>query len=133
MNIQDIVDVAIECNSGWNSLIEPLIDYVEDYNNKVANEENKITITQIKEKFGGLEFYTNNTTKELDKMVHQARINSYKKCEICGSEENVGQTTDGWITTCCEKCVRDIVNSNKMSRKWRKIGSKRNKTIKYEK
>ena len=131
--MQNRVDVAIECGQGWNSLIVPLIDYVEDHNSKVTNEEDKITITQIKEKFGGLEFYTHNTTKELEKMIREARNKSYKKCEICGSEENVGQTTDGWITTCCEKCIREFVNSDKISRKWRKVGSKKDKIIKYEK
>ena len=51
--IRDRVEIDFECGSGWDKIIEPLINYVEDYNKKAEKEEDKIIIAQIKEKFGG--------------------------------------------------------------------------------
>ena len=62
-----------------------------------------ITITQIKEKFGGLRFYYDGGDDTIDGMVCLAESLSYRICEECGTTINVGQT-QGWIVTCCKPC-----------------------------
>ena len=62
---------GIECGKGWYKLIEPIIKYIEEYNQD-KKEEDKIKIIQIKEKFGELRFYTNFGTEELHKMIEEA-------------------------------------------------------------
>ena len=53
---------GIECGEGWKHLYQPIIDYIEKYNN---SHTDKIEIHQIKEKFGTLSFYTSKKTDEL--------------------------------------------------------------------
>ena len=101
---------GVECGPGWNELIAPLFDYIQKYN-EGKDEEEQIVITQIKEKFGGLRFYTNFVTDELDKMIDKAEEESYNVCETCGTRKDVGETIDGWYETICHECLKKNVES----------------------
>lgn len=107
---------GVECGEGWNKLIQPLFDYIENYNQDKAKDE-QIKILQVKEKFGSLRFYTNFTTSELNKMEEDAEDKSYHTCEICGSTENIGHTI-GWITTLCHNCVKENAIKNNNHKIW---------------
>lgn len=107
------------CGIGWKSLIDPILEYIQSYNEKCCNDEDKIEVLQIKEKFGGLRIYTDKTTEELEEMMNKAELESFKTCEICGTKENVGQIMTGWIKTCCRKCAEEVVNSRGGSATWR--------------
>ena len=96
---------GIECDHGWDDLIKPLFDYIEDYNKK--HPEDPITIQQVKEKFGGLRFYVDHETPELHDMIKKAEEESFYVCETCGSRENVGMTGGSWYSTVCEKCLKE--------------------------
>lgn len=95
---------GIECGEGWKEALKPIFAYIEEYN---KNNEEKIEIHQIKEKFGGLRCYCNFVTNELNEIIRNAEYECSNTCELCGSKENVG-TTLGWITTCCEDCVKKM-------------------------
>ena len=99
---------GIECEKGWFKLLEPIFDYIKEYN-KDKDDEHKIQITQIKEKWGTLRVYVNFGTDELFKLIDEAEDKSETVCEFCGSEENVGTVLTGWFRTICEKCVKDCV------------------------
>jgi hypothetical protein len=59
-----------------------------------------ITASQVKEKFGGLRFYTNGYTDEVSGMIRMAEAMSYRTCEVCG---NPGRSNNhGWISTLCD-------------------------------
>ena len=59
-----------------------------------------ITASQVKEKFGGLRFYTNGFTDEVSGMIRMAESMSYRTCEVCGSP---GRSNNyGWISTLCD-------------------------------
>jgi hypothetical protein len=59
-----------------------------------------ITASQVKEKFGGLRFYTNVYTDEISGMMSMAEGMSYRTCEVCG---NPGRANNyGWISTLCD-------------------------------
>lgn len=64
-----------------------------------------VSITQIKEKFGGLRFYYSGGDDTTYGMVSLAESLSYKICEKCGTTINIGQTS-GWITTLCKECAK---------------------------
>lgn len=111
-----------ECGPGWDKIIEPLINYIDEYNKSASVP---IEITQIKEKFGGLRFYTDNEPEDFRELVKTAEEESYKTCEICGTKENVGHTL-GWIQTICKDCLYTQVNDSHCTiseKKWRPIGS----------
>ena len=57
---------------------------------------------QVKEKFGGLRFYMDYATKEMNKLVSKTESKSYVTCEYCGKEGK--ETGSGWIKTLCQEC-----------------------------
>lgn len=106
---------GIECGDGWKGLYQPIINYIDQYNN--SHEDSHIYIDQIKEKFGGLRFYwsAENISKEVEDKLHEmvsvAEEESYKVCETCGSREDVGITVGGWYRTICRKCLHELLNN----------------------
>ena len=83
---------------GWASLVQPLIDQ--------CNKEG-VKIIQVKEKFGGLRFYTDRGSPELEKAISDAENRSFDICEDCGSEQSVTvapRTGRYWTKTLCAAC-----------------------------
>lgn len=59
-------------------------------------------VAQIKEKFGGLRFYSDSLTSEMHEAVREAEAESFRTCEDCGAPgEHRG---GGWIRTLCDAC-----------------------------
>jgi hypothetical protein len=84
-----------ECNSGWYQLIKDLIiDLIELGWNK--------EICQVKEKFGGLRFYTNEVSDEMYVRISKAEYLSYQTCEVTGKPGQL-RTDLGWIETLCDE------------------------------
>lgn len=97
---------GIEYDRGWYHIINPLFDYIAEYNKE--NPNNKIVIQQVKEKFGSLNFYVSHGDKALYDMIDKAETESWETCESCGSKENVIHT-EGWIWTVCKDCLQKSV------------------------
>ena len=97
---------GIECGRGWYDIINPLFDYIAEYNKK--NPDNKIKVLQVKEKFGELRFYISHGDKTLYDMIDKAEKESWETCESCGSRDNVIHT-EGWIWTVCKDCLQKSV------------------------
>lgn len=86
---------AVECDKGWAKLYEPLLTICE---------EEGVRVAQVKEKFGGLRFYTCGEVSELLKeMIDTAEMLSYKTCECCG-EPGIRRNNTYWIKTLCNTC-----------------------------
>lgn len=81
-------------SDGWLPLIQEMIQAMieQGWNKEIA---------QVKEKFGGLRFYTNGTSDDVHKIIRWGEEKSYTICEACGSKQDVSQTKGGWITTLC--------------------------------
>lgn len=99
------------CPEGWIDVVDEMIDHIQnhiDNHNKWAKTDGdkieQLTCLQIKEKFGGLRFYTSGGDEYCYGIVSFVEAYSYEICQDCGSNQNVGQTISGWITTVCEKC-----------------------------
>lgn len=87
-----------DINKGWYLLVKQLIE-------ELINAGWDKKILQVKEKFGGLRFYTAGLTEEQNKIVSKYESLSYKTCEECGEP---GKTNNsGWITTLCDKHFKD--------------------------
>jgi hypothetical protein len=91
-----------QCGEGWNSLIAPLCDEVLRMGG---------TITQIKEKFGALNFHYRLPAKikaaqrrKFQRKVMQAMAASLKICETCGGP---GELTNlrGVLLVACAVCL----------------------------
>jgi hypothetical protein len=80
---------------GWYPLIKDLItDLIELGWDKQT--------CQVKEKFGGLRFYINAASDDVNKRIRIAEDLSYKTCETCGEKGEL-KTKMGWYTTLCDK------------------------------
>jgi hypothetical protein len=83
--------------------LKALSEYIYDNAPRKKQDPITVTVTQIKEKFGGLCFYYFGGDAEISGMVHLIESMSYRTCETCGTTQGVGQTK-GWIYTCCKDC-----------------------------
>ncbi len=111
---------GVECRKGWHKLIQPVLDYVNDWNKN--NPDSLIVIEQIKEKFARLEIYVKNATPELKDLIEEAKEKASKTCEICGDTTDVGMyvTIGHWYTTMCRKCAVETSAENSYhAGKWR--------------
>ena len=92
---------GMECGNGWFTLIKKLCEKIE----KQLKKEKNTTyhLAQIKEKFGGLRWYDENSSKEINDLVFKAEEESYKICEICGESGEL-RSRGSWVITLCDAC-----------------------------
>ena len=103
--IEPYEEFGIECGDGWLGIIQPILEYIDRHNEGVTDQKDKITITQIKEKFAELRIYCDKYTDELRAMIDEATLKSHNVCEMCGTEDDVGITVNGYYQTVCRECV----------------------------
>jgi len=101
---------------GWLPIIDKLCGSIQSYIDRYTRytkegpiKPAQVTCTQMKEKFGGLRFYAENTDDHVEGMIMMAEYLCDHTCQECGSEENIGRT-GGWITTLCQNCAGDNYN-----------------------
>ena len=78
---------------GWAKLINKLFD---------AKPKDTVVV-QVKEKFGGLRFYTGPCPEEFHKLISATENESYTVCEVCGDPGKLN-TNRSWVKTLCIKC-----------------------------
>lgn len=94
---------------GWFEILKNLIDEL------IADGWDK-KICQVKEKFGGLRFYTNGGGENHYNIISKYEKLSYETCEECGKpgEERGGR----WIKTLCkEHCIESVFENFKKKHK----------------
>jgi hypothetical protein len=91
-----ILKCSIDVGPGWYPIIDELCQEMKD-----AGYEGLYWAVQIKEKFGGLRFYTNFGCTELYNMVTEAEHRAEKTCEETGRPGSI-KNVDGWL-----KCTAD--------------------------
>jgi len=101
---QSLIPFGFECGDGWYWLIDNLCNCIQSYidSNSHLNIM-QVEATQVKEKYGTLNFYIVGGDQTIDGMIWLVEHQSGNICELCGSTENVTQS-NGWISTRCEKC-----------------------------
>jgi hypothetical protein len=78
----------------------------------------QVVCIQMKEKFGGLRFYTNGHDDLVEGMIRMAEKICSETCETCGTREGLGFTT-GWITVRCEECANQAGKSWMSREDWK--------------
>jgi hypothetical protein len=91
---------AIQCvGAGWVELIRECYALCVEY---------KVDIHQVKEKFGGLRFYTGavdrDTAKEFFDKIEAVCHRSYGTCENCGQPGELDNNRR-WVKTLCSNCT----------------------------
>lgn len=110
---------GFECDEGWYYLIEQLCHDIEQLIDKKYPDyktcEYPFEVLQVKEKFGGLRFYTSGSNDEIENLIDKAEKLSYKTCEVCGAK---GKLRDyGWLKTMCNKCYKELCIKRKLKRR----------------
>ena len=89
---------GFECGDGWYNLLDSLCSHLQFHIDH--NGDPQVEVTQVKEKFGSLRFYTTATNKRQDGIISFAEVLSGSICEECG---NPGTSNDsGWIKVRCD-------------------------------
>lgn len=101
----------LDLPKGWISIVDKLCgciqsytDYTTKYTEMGPIKPTQVTCVQMKEKFGGLRFYTNGHDDIIEGMIHMAEHMCDNTCQDCGSEQDLG-TTSGWISVLCRTCI----------------------------
>lgn len=96
-------DHLIRIRDGWYDLVEPIIQYIHEYNS-IADIK-QITIIAIKQKYGGLRVYYNSEDHLdfLDNLVSFSEEDSFYTCEFCGESGILRKSPKGWLHTSCNK------------------------------
>jgi len=93
----------IDCGNGWFDLIYELCKKLEVEITSVDWPERfKLHVNQIKEKFGGLRFYMNQSTTRMDDLITIAEHKSENMCEVCGSTGRIYGERWGLQAACIE-------------------------------
>lgn len=93
---------GFETGNGWYDLLDKVSKKISDH-----LKENPIEgfhVQQVKEKFGGLRYYTSSYDDAIQELINDAEKEADETCERCGSKENVKTRGKGWIVTWCDKC-----------------------------
>ena len=118
---------GFSCGDGWFELIWNLCN---DLTNIAKELGIKFKVVQVKEKFAGLRFYTEERVPdEMNKRIRQAEKDSLKICEVCGNPGRIHSTkgwrlhsSEGWLKTLCGKHAREwdyeIVKDDSMEFKY---------------
>jgi GH35 family endo-1,4-beta-xylanase len=84
---------------GWFKIIDTMAKKLTAY----AEKHNIILeATQVKEKYGQLTVYLNQSNSEIDAIVQKAEQASLKTCEICGKPGSINKGP--WYSVRCPKC-----------------------------
>ncbi len=104
---------GVEHGDGWYDIVESLCSTIQSHvdwkrrqnqglSDKEFDENHQVIAVQVKEKFGGLRFYVNNSDDYVNGAITLAESMSYRTCESCGDKGH--RRSGGWIRTLCDKC-----------------------------
>jgi len=71
----------------------------------------RITIQQVKEKFGGLRFYYSGGSKRFRSFTNGMEAHSFSVCHRCGDPGKL-RADLGWHQTLCSNCYKEYVFNN---------------------
>lgn len=97
---ENLMCFGFECGDGW-------FEIIYDLSKTLSEKAPNCIAVQVKEKFGGLRFYTNENNLEGEKAIDEAERKAESTCENCGStNSSVKKRGGGWIKTLCDNCCQ---------------------------
>ncbi len=96
-----------ECENGWYDILDQMFSILEpiaELENSSRDETDRISVAQIKEKFGILRIYIDGIYEinEAQQAVDAAEKASKIVCELCGGPGKL--FPKGWMKTHCDAC-----------------------------
>lgn len=89
---------GFEIDAGWFHIIENLCENIDFH---LRARPQQFWVDQVKEKFGGLRFYTTGGDEYIDGLIRMAEVWAENSCEVCGSRGEL--RTGGWLKTLCDE------------------------------
>lgn len=101
--------VGFECRDGWRDLLWTLFTDVEQVlaRQNLSESPGEFKIVQVKEKFGTLRVYRDDSTPEIDHLLDTAMERSCYICEACGLPGVLFIDGGWWATRCASCAVKD--------------------------
>jgi hypothetical protein len=98
--------VSIGVHAGWWPQLWGVCRAISAHNKRAETNADlyPCLIVQIKEKFGGLRFYTSSEPKAIGVAIQAAEDACSVTCERCGMPADL-DTSSGWWKTLCAKCA----------------------------
>jgi hypothetical protein len=84
--------------------------FIEELNQALGDEAKDFRILDIKEKFGGLRFYTNGCNRQAYDVIHKYEHISFLICINCGKPAT--KISMGWICPYCDTCAEELKNKS---------------------
>jgi hypothetical protein len=101
---------GIACGDGWEPIVRWLSAAIERLiEQEPADEQEIYRCIEVRERFGGLEFYMNDATEEMSKLIKIAISESFKVCEFCGNPGSLRQDGRRGARTLCQECRGKIL------------------------
>lgn len=95
---------GLQCNKGWFPLI---YEMCRELSQGVKEDSlDRLTIVQIKEKFGGLRVYIHHGNDRARAIYEKAARRAETTCELCGSEHAKMTERGGFYQTVCGPCYQ---------------------------
>ena len=106
----------IGVGEGWYKIIRKISEDLTKWNSE--NPDKQVKPVQVKEKFGGLRYYTDVCFDETSKMISDAEHLADICCESCGliDKKKVKSRGGGWIVTLCDKCYEEDQVQRKLAK-----------------
>jgi hypothetical protein len=94
---------------GWKKLVKDLSVKLNQY--CIDGSVDDFKVTQIKEKFFGLRFYTSRPVDpNIDKLISEAEEKSYKLCTVCGEHGDRYCDSSGRYHVLCKIHIDELGN-----------------------
>lgn len=104
------VENGFSVGLGWLPLIDTLSSILDDVITRLPEEiKGEVYAVQVKEKFGTLRFYLNQSTPFIDGAISLAESISGSICEGCGLPGQCRATS--WVKTECDSCFATRMDS----------------------
>jgi hypothetical protein len=98
---ETLMPFGFKHGDGWFDLLWRFCERLEPVAAAAEEETGQsFQVLQVKEKFGGLRFYTNFSEDTISAIIDAAELESTQTCEVCGKPGT--RRGGGWIETRCD-------------------------------
>jgi hypothetical protein len=109
---ESLMAFGFACHDGWFNLIWELSEAIEKELENDPEIKKDFEVIQVKEKFGGLRFYTNLINDKIFKLIDEYEKKSEETCERCGKRGFI-RNDIGWFMCLCDKHYKDLKERRK--------------------